>query len=435
MLYHFLKFLFTPAVRAYFKSYKIANAQAIPDKGPVIFSLNHNSAFMDPILFTVSTKRVLHYLARGEAFNSTFSRAFYKKINMLPIYRPETTPGEVHKNKFAFLRCHEHLKKGKAIIIFPEGFSKTERRLRPIKSGLARIAFGAEEDNNFELNLKIIPIGLNYSNPHLFRSDVFINVGEPILVKDYQKLYEKDFKLAYDELTNRVRMAMEECTIVISDERQDNFVEHLDYLYRNTPEKGTKSSLEAHFKSSKDFVHRVNELGKSDPEKFKSLELRLNNYIKRLSRLNIKDKHLFSEQRSSSMILRMLYLIIFFPLFIYGLVGNIVPLKLTSLLSRKIAVREDFVGSLKLAAGMFIFLIFHILESLAVANYTNWYIGLMFLFSLYPTGLFSLHYSKWFLAIVEDFKLLSITKRKSTFIESLKKERLEILRDLQIGSG
>jgi len=36
-----------------------------------------------------------------------------------------------------------------------------------------------------ELGLKIIPVGLNYTDPHAFRSDLFVNIGEPIEVADF----------------------------------------------------------------------------------------------------------------------------------------------------------------------------------------------------------------------------------------------------------
>ena len=64
----------------------------------------------------------------------------------------------------------------------------------PIKTGVAIIALGAEAKYNFELDLSIVPIGLNYSNPHNFKSDVFVNIGKPIKVSDYKDIYLKDPK-------------------------------------------------------------------------------------------------------------------------------------------------------------------------------------------------------------------------------------------------
>ena len=153
MLYKIFKWLFTLTVKGYFRSIYIQGFENVPKDGPVIFASNHNSAFMDPIILGVHIKQSVYFLARGEAFKSKLASFFFNLLNMIPVYRPEITPEKVHKNKEVFQKCYDHLTKGKTIIIFPEGFSKTERRLRKIKTGLARIALGAEEQNNFELGL------------------------------------------------------------------------------------------------------------------------------------------------------------------------------------------------------------------------------------------------------------------------------------------
>jgi len=152
-----LKSLLYLTVKAYFRSITINNIEAIPKKGPVLFVANHPSAFMDPIVITVFLNRILHYLARGESFANPVSRFIFSHLNMIPIYRATTTPDEMHKNKAVFQKCYDHLKEGGAIIIFPEGLSKTERRLRPIKTGAARITLGAEAQNDFKLGCTIVP--------------------------------------------------------------------------------------------------------------------------------------------------------------------------------------------------------------------------------------------------------------------------------------
>ncbi len=73
----------------------------------------------------------------------------------------------------------------------PEGNHSRYRRLRTLKKGISRIVFLAEETNNFKLNIKIIPVGIDYSNYINFRSRLFINYGEPINVSDFYDIYIK----------------------------------------------------------------------------------------------------------------------------------------------------------------------------------------------------------------------------------------------------
>src|SRR5205085_1767241 len=112
-------------------------------------------------------------------------------------------------NDEVFSKCFEHLKNKGAILIFPEGVSLTNRQLKKIKTGTARIAFGAEAGNDFNLGVKIISIGLNYSDPHSFHSDLFINIDESINVADYETHYREDAFTAANKLTDEIRARLE----------------------------------------------------------------------------------------------------------------------------------------------------------------------------------------------------------------------------------
>jgi 1-acyl-sn-glycerol-3-phosphate acyltransferase len=94
---------------------------------------------------------------------------------MIPIQRKHDTNQKKYNNEQIFQKCFDHLAKGGTILIFPEGTSVHKRILNEIKTGTARIALGAEQANDFRLNLKIVTFGLNYSNPASFRSEVFVN--------------------------------------------------------------------------------------------------------------------------------------------------------------------------------------------------------------------------------------------------------------------
>jgi len=428
VLYHILKIPLIPTWKTYFKSIHFHNKSAIPSSGPVILAVNHTSAFMDPILIAVLSKRTFHFLARGEAFNSRFSSAFYSNLNMLPLYRPETSPNDIHKNKFAFQKCFTHLKEGKAIMMFPEGFSESGRKIRPIKSGIARLALGAEEQNDFNLNLKIIAVGLNYSNPHIFRSDVFINIGSPILVSDFKEDFEINEKKAYNALTAAVKQSLEECTVVINDERLYQFISHVEKIYQYRLDKNQQGLKK--FMLSKEIVEKVEVFSNKSPEKFKEMEVRLSNYIQRLKRLKIKDNRILEGRIKTSFILNSTILTLGFPVFLCGFILNIIPFSLTSYVIKKIKVREDFIGSLRSIAGMFIFLIFYILTSVMVGIATSWYWGIAFGLILYPFGILALIYVNRYMDLKEDYKHTRLFKRKATFMAQLRKERKEIINQL-----
>ncbi|CAG8570949.1 879_t:CDS:2 [Ambispora gerdemannii] len=108
--------------------------------------------------------------------------------------KPEGTPykciphidqSKVYKSVFATLNA------GHCIGIFPEGGSHDRTEILPLKAGVTIMALGAMEANP-ELDVKIVPCGLNYFHAHQFRSRAVVEFGAPIsispeLVEKYKK--------------------------------------------------------------------------------------------------------------------------------------------------------------------------------------------------------------------------------------------------------
>ncbi len=190
MLYGIIKLLLQGTIRIFFRSITIKNGNLIPEKGPLILLANHPATFMDPIVIACSIKRRVYFLGKGELFKGRFANWFLPRLNIIPVYRRQDDPDLMFKNNDTFKKCYEHLEKGGALLIFPEGVSITERKLKPIKSGASHIATGAESRNNFRLGLKIVNIGLNYADQHKFHRDLLINVHEPIEARDYAETFQ-----------------------------------------------------------------------------------------------------------------------------------------------------------------------------------------------------------------------------------------------------
>ncbi|CAO3682882.1 unnamed protein product [Umbelopsis ramanniana] len=89
-----------------------------------------------------------------------------------------------------FDKVHDSLAQGRSIVIFPEGGSHDRLELLPLKVGFALMALGAMAKYP-ELDVKIVPVGLNYFHPHRFRSRAVVSYGPPIsidkkLVQDFR---------------------------------------------------------------------------------------------------------------------------------------------------------------------------------------------------------------------------------------------------------
>src|SRR5690606_37832096 len=109
-----------------------------------------------------------------------------KALGGLPVYRRQDHPDQMHQNERTFEAAIGALHAGEAVQIYPEGQSHSEARLTPFKTGAARIAFKAEADADWQLHLKIVPVGLTYTRKPFFRGRAAAVVGEPFAICDWR---------------------------------------------------------------------------------------------------------------------------------------------------------------------------------------------------------------------------------------------------------
>ena len=139
-----------------------------------------------------------------------------KQVGALPLYRQQDSGQDISRNQETFSLTRELLKKGGAISIFPEGVSHDAPKLLPLKTGAARIALGAVSvgQHPASLKLKIIPVGLFYTNKTTFRSEALLHFGKAIDVLPGD-LNEEGHppKEKVKELTDQIEEALREVTI------------------------------------------------------------------------------------------------------------------------------------------------------------------------------------------------------------------------------
>lgn len=73
----------------------------------------------------------------------------------------------------------DRLRSGGCVGIFPEGGSHDRTGLLPLKAGVAIMALGAMADSP-DIDLKVVPVGMNYFHAHKFRSRAVVEFGQPI---------------------------------------------------------------------------------------------------------------------------------------------------------------------------------------------------------------------------------------------------------------
>ena len=166
-----------PIFRFYYHP-TVINKEVVPKEGPILICANHKHLY-DQCGIIISTKRIIHYMAKKEYFDSAKTRWFFKAAGCISVNRQEHD--DTAKN--AALNV---LNKNGAIGIFPEGTrNKTKEFLLPFKFGAVSMAK--------KTGATIVPVGI--TGDYVFRSkNLTIRFGEPFKVDD-MTLEEANAKL------------------------------------------------------------------------------------------------------------------------------------------------------------------------------------------------------------------------------------------------
>lgn len=190
---------------------------SVPDDKPVLFVPNHQNAFLDALHLVTATPKFVHFLTRAKPFGNPFLNWFFRSLNMLPVYRVRNGFSAIKKNEAIFDECAKRLSQNDAVLVFAEASQAQKRRVRPFSKGFTRIAFGAEEKYNWELDLQVVPVGISYSDHKKARSKVHLEFGKCIPVRDFRERYLADERAAAHELKEKTEERLKQLTMHIPD--------------------------------------------------------------------------------------------------------------------------------------------------------------------------------------------------------------------------
>ncbi len=143
--------------------------------GPLLIAANHPNSFLDAVILDILFKKPVWSLARGDVFKKPFYIRLLTKLKILPVYRIREGVENLDTNYKTFDACKKIFRGNGVVLIFSEGLCINEWHLRPLKKGTARLALSAWQDG---IDVKVLPVGINYSSFTKFGKNVFINFGE-----------------------------------------------------------------------------------------------------------------------------------------------------------------------------------------------------------------------------------------------------------------
>lgn len=147
---------------------KVIGKENIPNSGPVVLAGNHTNNF-DCATLICSNKRIIHFLAKKELFNTRIGKWFFASMGAIPVDRSR-------KNPNAICEALKVLDSNQVIGIFPEGTTrKNKGEILPFKFGA--VSFASKS------NAYIVPFSIT-GEYKIFGNNLVIRYGKAYKIKD-----------------------------------------------------------------------------------------------------------------------------------------------------------------------------------------------------------------------------------------------------------
>lgn len=149
--------------------------------GPLLLAANHPNSFLDAVILDILFKKPIWSLARGDVFKKPFYIKLLTMLKILPVFRTSEGVENLDVNYKTFDACRDIFRNKGVVLVFSEGKCINEWHLRSLKKGTARLAVGSWQE---DIDLKVLPVGINYSSFRRFGKNVFLNFGNIISKED-----------------------------------------------------------------------------------------------------------------------------------------------------------------------------------------------------------------------------------------------------------
>lgn len=393
MFSRFLKYIVPPfTFRAFFRRIFYSNLKKVPLEKPLLFVGNHQNSFMDGILVGSYLPQPIHFTMRADMFRKRFARFCLRELNVAPVYRLEEGLENVHKNLETFSDIYDILKKNGNFIMFSEGLCVQEKRLQKLRKGTARLAFGAEE--KYGLDVNIVPVGINYTYPASFRKEVMINFHDSFSIKELTELYREHPAKALLAFNEKCNAGLQKEVIIVENPADDWMAEKLFVMTRNNiihPFFKWKFETDDRRQGEKALSEKINYIRNTSPEMTEKLTEKIKVYTDLLDSNSLKDAN-FARKLDWGW-LRYIAVIAGFPVYVAGILSNLLPFIVPRTLSDKLIRDPRFYSSFYITTGTLLYLIYFPLVLILSGIYAG-LTGLLLALLVPVTGYLALFYQE-----------------------------------------
>jgi 1-acyl-sn-glycerol-3-phosphate acyltransferase len=409
----------------FYRKIIVMGAENINPDDHLIFAPNHQNALMDALAVLFTHKGQPVFFARADIFRKKAIASFLYFIKILPVYRIRDGYSTLKANDEIFLKTIDVLKNKNGLVILPEGDHAGFRRLRQLKKGICRVAFQSDEATDFKLKIKIIPVGIEYSNYSRLRQVLTVVYGKPVEVSEYHQLYKDSPEKALNELRNRLSSEIKKVMVHI--ESEDDY-EAIDELRGIINGKYSDDIKFPKLYRDRNLIDKLNVLKVSDPQTYNkicSLSLQVK---KKAEDLNISYRLLEKKKHPLGWLIAGLTgLLLTFPVWLFGNIFTLTFLSLPELQIRKIKDLQ-FHATIRFGISLalaFVFLPVYLIISLVV--FSPWWLAIIIFLTIPVAGIFAWNYNILFRRIIGGFRLRRYIRMKDSDYSDLRKNFDELI--------
>jgi len=419
------------AMRVYFRRVEVGGVEHVPMKKPVIFVLNHPNALVDPAVLLCMAPRRVSFLAKAPLFRMPFLGLFVRAMDSLPVYRQQDQGEDVARNVETFVAARRLLAQGGSIGICPEGVSHNEPRLRPIKTGAARIALAAVATG--EVNeLQLVPAGLYYTSKSTFRSKALLYFGKaidvPVVTLDQEG---NPNRTDVRELSGRIEYALR--NVILEAEHDDalHTIARAERIFSAEGPAESQDSLKMELQLQKRFLKAYAVLRHQLPERLRKLEVRIIRFEEELKHAGVDPHELtapgWTLHTLGHLLSRVLLFMVLLPGAIVGTVVHYPAYRLGGLLATRFSRdSEDVISTIKIISAMLLFPLTWLVVAVFFYKRSGWLIALAVLVILPLTGYFAIRFFEELDRFVGSLRALTFFLTRRRFFVRLLVQRKAI---------
>lgn len=421
--------------RNFYSKFIVVNKENIPQQGPAILGPNHLNALMDALalLSSLRIKQSIVYLARADVFGSELARKGLRFVKILPAFRMRDGIENLGKNNETFDMAQETLVKKNLLGIMPEGAQGKERKLRPLAKGIFRIAFSTQEKLGDSDSVKLIPVGLDYSDWVDFGGELIINYGTPIDMSEYMELYQENQAVATNRVRDRYYDELHSRTVDMATDKYYKCFETAVEVCNTGSAKTLYSSNDtiSRFYARQKLSNHLVEIEKEKPETIEELDKTCEEYRKLRKKTKLKTETLEKPAGFGKKLLHTLLLLVTLPVFVSGFLLNVLPFFLPPFIRKQMKVKDKgFFSSFDYFLGALItFPLFYIIQTalLAIFMPLPWWIFPLYIPMTYWLGKLAFKWYKSCRKLLQQYRYGFLKIKNKSKIKKLQELREKII--------